>query len=574
MNTIECDVLIVGGGVAAVSAAVEAQKSGASVCMAVKGTFGALGQRGAGASSCGKTFHGKPKLPGDKKAAYNPDEVRARAIAAGLGLADRKLVDILIEGAGRAHNLLDEWGVYIKMSGSAALGFPIVSAAERVIRSSAIMLLEDTMVVDLLIHDGACCGAVAVREDGEILTVKCPAVVLATGGDARLFKHNVHPPCVTGDGYAMALRAGAELMNLEFLQIFFCTVWPTANLFHVWEAKELGDVRNALGRAFLEDYLPEGVSVAECIDQNLAHAPFSTRDSASRFLGIGIVKEIQAGRGTKHGGIYIDHSMRGSRQAQAQADFLKFKGIDCDRGPLQITMGFQCSNGGLRIDDRGMASVPGVFAAGEVSTGMHGADRIGGHMLAAALVFGTLAGKSAAAWSEKHATASELDAALQPAVGEVERFRRAQGAVALHALLTQLQESAWSNGLLLRSEQSLQAMLEDIREIKGEFQDRLLLKKTHGTAPQNPPGRSSPLISALELRNLLLVGEAFAKAALERKESRGGHYREDFPQCSMGEPPQGHMMKLVEDGKITLAKEIIDPDWTDADERIGEGRWG
>ena len=559
---IACDVLVIGGGVAAVSAVMHAMKKNVRICLAVKGRFGAVGQRGAGASSCGTTFSGKLRLPGFYEGNFDKDVRFQMVVAAGLGMVDRRVARVLLEDTEAVRQSVMEWGVTWSRQGPVGLGYPVVSAVESTIRTSSVEIFENTMIVDLVVHDGACAGAVGVTEKGDTMLFRAPAVILATGGDAQLFEHNVHPECVTGDGYAAGLRAGATLMNMEFMQIFFCVPYPTRNLFHVWQGEELGNIYNTEGHRFLSDYLPPGITVQECVEENLRHAPFSTRDRASRYLAVAMVKEVQAGRGTKHGGVYFDLPKPRSSRDSAQLEFLRYRGIDPNSGSVELTMGHQCSNGGFRIDTDGMTTIPGVFAAGEVTTGMHGADRLGGNMLANCLIFGARAGRSASRWARKHSAPTDIGSISTNQQERIRSVSAREGSTVQYELLSKLRCSAWNNALTIRSEESLGKLLNNIDSLEHECEKSLSV--------QTP----TDLISALELENLLLVGKAVGLAALQRKESRGGHYREDYPERNRSDIPKALLLVQGEDQQIQVTEEIVDPKWKEIDSEIGRERWG
>ena len=564
LDTVTCDVLVVGGGLAAATAIknlLETQHD-LEVCMAVKGTFGLVGQRGSGASSCGASETGMPHLRDMPASSAEQDLWHNRILQAGLGLTDRNLAAVMVEEAPKIKALLRQWGIAFGAEGPHHLGYPFIHAIEQELRSSKARLFENTMITDILIDDGQCVGAIGVTGTEGIVLFKSPAIVIATGGNAQLFSYNVHPPCVTGDGYAAGFRAGAELMNLEFMQIFFSTVYPTRNLFHVRHKKVLEHVYNTENHQFLADYLPDGISIDECIEENLRHAPFSTRDKASRYLGIAIVKEIQAGRGTEHGGILVDVTSAMEGVLKVQDRFLGSRGIDLRTTPVQITMAHQCSNGGLRVDTDAMTTIPGVFAAGETSAGMHGADRIGGHMLLSCLVFGKRAADSAANWAKSHPVSCDIESVAREKLAEIQTISSSSGNIPPDVILQALQRSAWNNALTIRSEHSLTALQSDIRQLREKFRHSLFVRY---------PGA---LINALELRNLFLVGELVATAAKQRTTSLGGHYREDYPECNTHDPVRTLFLKNSEDKTIQITEEVIDPEWRDNEENLGAGRWG
>lgn len=232
-SVVETDVLVIGGGGAAARAALEARLAGAEVVLVSKGNFGAIGTRGAGATNSALSPFGilatpgwTGSLSGGEKAlahmvAAPPEQAFFNIIQVGLGMADPKLARILIEDAVETRTALLKWGATFGEYGLRSHGAPIMEALVRQIRNTNVSVRERTMIVSLLVQDGECVGAMGVDElNGDIVVIKAGAAVIGTGGDADLFMINLNPPCITGDGYAMGYEAGAELMNLEFKQIF------------------------------------------------------------------------------------------------------------------------------------------------------------------------------------------------------------------------------------------------------------------------------------------------------------------------------------------------------------------
>lgn len=260
MQSTQTDVLVIGGGAAGARAALEARLAGARVTLAVKGRFGGVGVRGAGASATaldgagGVLFTGDADIPPTAQQAYN------EAIQLGLGLADPRLVRILVEDSFRNRSELASLNIYPRHGfgrGINCHGVPLVVGLAGHVRSRGMDVREGVMITHLLVRDGECVGAVGVTEaNSETFAIQAASVILATGGDGQAFKHNLNPTCVTADGYAMGFNAGAELMNLEFKQVFVMSVYPTRNILHLWTWKQPIKLVNARGEEFLGKYCP------------------------------------------------------------------------------------------------------------------------------------------------------------------------------------------------------------------------------------------------------------------------------------------------------------------------------
>ena len=558
---VDVDVLVVGGGAAAQRAAIEAHRAGARVALAIKGRLGGIGLRGSGATASGTATDRRSLWPVGRsgeviETAY--DDI----IQLGLGMADPDLAQIVAEETPAvAWRALQRIGVQLlPFRGWSVYG--IVPALAAAIRQTDCELHENTMITTLLTPNNACIGAVGINEEtGELFAFRSGAVILGAGGGAQLFRHNVHPPCITGDGYAIGYRAGAKLINLEFMQIFLGTVFPTVNNIGNWVWGQDIRVYNSKGEEFLPNYLPPDASLTEARTQAVRHNPFSTRDPLSRYLNVALMKEVMAGRGTAHGGIHMDLTAAGVRAPEERDIWLRYRGIDWDRQPFEVVVYPQCSHGGFRIDRHAQTAVPGLYAVGECAAGSYGADRHAGNMMSACQVFGARAGRHAARW----ATGSKHPALQQDALaaeqGRIDALKARRGGLKPGEIRRELQQAAWNYLLAVRTEAGLKLFLKTI--------DALTVEKLPAISVKG----GKELVEALELENLLLYGEMVGKAALMRSESRGGHYREDYPRQD-----DANWLKSISvgnvDGKMELETIALQADWRSRPGDMGAEHWG
>jgi len=569
MQTVKTDVLVIGGGGAATRAALEATIAGARVVLATKGAFGAVGTRGAGATAGGASAASVFATPGwtgpvseiEKRISYMavppPDLAYKNIIQAGLGMADPELVRVLIEDAVPARQALLDWGATFDEPGMRSHGVPLMAVLATEIRRRDVTVMPRTMIVRLLIGDGECCGAVGINEmTGEMVLVRAGATIICTGGDANLFMLNLGTSCTTGDGYVLAYEAGAELMNLEFKQIFLGTVYPTRNML-TQPFPPGAKLTNAHGEDFLAGYLHEVVPLEDCLAQRNRHNPFSTRDDLSRYVDFAIIGEVKAGRSTQRGGVYLDISA--SPPSGPMSEFWEYRGIDFS-APVEIGVCQHCSLGGLRIDENARTTVPRLYAAGEAAAGPHGADRMGGHMLLASQVFGARAGRHAAASALGKNLPDIDDSVLRDAEARIEMYRDLNGSYSPSQVKRELQRSAYFNLLVIRTRKGLTNFLTDVGRISKELASDISV-----TCP-------AELVEALELQNLLTLAEIEANACLVRTESRGPHYRADFSFQDDVNWRKNVIVKKVND-ELRTDTVALDPDWQDiGDESIGY--WG
>jgi fumarate reductase (CoM/CoB) subunit A len=572
MQVIKTDVLVIGGGGAAARAALEARLAGAQVILATKGYFGAIGTRGSGATAGGSSAVSVFATPGwtgtlseiEKRIKYmaapDPEQAYANIIQAGLGMADPALVKVLIEDAPATRSRLLSWGATFQEPGMRSHGVPIMAALSNEIRRSGVIVLDNTMIATLLTRDGTCLGAIGVDErNSERVMIRAGSTIIGTGGDAGLFRHNLNPSGNTGDGYILGFEAGAELMNLEFKQIFLGTIFPTKNM--LTQALPLHTrLLNGQNKEFLSHYLPEGVSLEKCLAQRNGHNPFSTRDEYSRYVDFAILAEVMAGRGTEHEGFLLDRSdARIPRLADNVNDFWLYRGIDFSR-PVEAGVCHHCSLGGLKIDINARTCVENLYAAGEAAAGPHGADRMGGHMLLASQVFGARAGKNAAAAALKTGTSDIYSGTENNLEGFLSSLNTGRGKHIPREAVVALRRSAYFNLLVIRSAESLNRFMEDVKHLKEEAIPDVSV---------NTPGE---LIEALELRNLLKLAEIEAGICLLRTESRGPHFRQDFPSQDDKKWLRNIIVSKA-GNKMQFKTPVVDPSYQDRGDK-GIGYWG
>ena len=387
------------------------------------------------------------------------------------------------------------------------------------------------------------------RESGRFVVFLAKSVVLATGGIGRAFRINSNSWECTGDGQALAYLAGAELMDMEFMQ-FHPTgmVWPPSvrgTLITEGVRGEGGTLRNKDGKRIMFDYIPElyaneTANAEPEADQWLRESTSGVSSKARRtpdllprdIVARAIHSEVKAGRGSPHGGVFLDiHSRRSAEDIKRKLpvmyhQFKELGDVDITKEPMEVGPTAHYTMGGIRVDpDTQQSRVEGLFAAGECAAGMHGANRLGGNSLSDLLVFGRISGLHAAKYA-KGREAPSLD------VGEIEAaerevlapFERDEGPNPF-LLHDDLKDKMHAYVGIIRSEDDLTRGLEHIARI-GEATAQV---KVDGNRHYN-----AAFHQAFDMRNMLIVSEAMARAARARKESRGGHAREDFPEMDKG----------------------------------------
>ena len=522
---LETGVLVIGAGGAGMYAAIEAAQRGAEVLIVDRSLIG----RGGATVMAQMTVAGAP-------GGADVERHIADTLAAGRELCNPRLVELLCRDAADVIHEMDGWGVGWARHGDAlklvdapghesprcvyveflATGSAVSRTLRtRLIRDEGIRRIGELVVLELLADDGQCSGALALHlPTGELVTIAARSVVLATGGLTRLYARNSASANMGGEGYALALRAGAELLDMEFVQFF-----PIGHLAPrlvgmdpiMWDAfryKLGGRLLNGEGEEFVERY-------GEASGQYTL-----TRDQATYAIG----KEVEAGRGSPHGGAWLSFTHCGEAALRAEfgpvIDRLARNGIDLTTQAVEVAPIAHYHMGGVRVDD-GMASrVPGLYAAGEAVGGANGANRLSGNAVTEALVFGRRAGRSAAARAATMAVAPWNAAGSTRAAAPFQGGARAP-ALNVAAAIAELQALMSAQAGPFRTGAKLADALERLRGLRDGL----------GSAPP-AVGRShdAELLDWLDLDGMLQTAEAIVLPALLRDESRGAHQREDHPR--------------------------------------------
>jgi succinate dehydrogenase / fumarate reductase flavoprotein subunit len=545
----QADVLVIGSGAAGMYAAIEAARAGCSVLLADRSLIG----RGGATVMAQMTVAVALGSETPDHWTHHYDDT----LAAGRGLCNADLARLLCELGPDCIRQMDEWGVgWARKDGRIAqvmapghdrprcvyVDFlntgPAVSKTLRTVlhKVPGIRRAGDLCVVDLIKNGGDVTGAVALHlGTGAPVVIVAKATVIATGGLTRLYRRNSASANMGGDGYALALRAGATLTDMEFVQFF-----PIGHLAPrlvgmdpiMWDPfryKLGGRLLNNRGEEFTRAYgvVEDGKYVV-------------TRDVGS----YAIVKEVEAGRGSPHGGVYLSFQHCSGRELREAfgpvIDRLAANGIDLTQTPVEVAPIAHYHMGGIVVDDAMRTGVSGLFAAGEAVGGANGANRLSGNAVTEALVFGRQAGRSAAAYAAR-----------------LERVPEGGDArAALDLLSSESAATGFNTAQLVQRLQS--TMQDDVGPLRtGETLTRALrvigtMTEDIGGTPPAGGGFDMRRLDWLDLRNMLLVARAVAQSALTRTETRGAQQREDFLQSA----PQWAVNQFVSwrDGELGVAR--------------------
>jgi succinate dehydrogenase / fumarate reductase flavoprotein subunit len=590
IETVERDVIVVGAGGAGLRAAIGAAESGVSVGLVCKSLLGkahtVMAEGGVAAALANvddrdswrvhfaDTMRGGQYVNNWRMAELHAKEApdRVRELEAWGAVFDRTADGRILQRNFGGH----------KYPRLAHVGDRTGLEMIRTLQDHAIHLPIDVFmemtVLRLLKDGGRIAGAFAYdRERGRFRVFRAKAIVLATGGIGRAYSVTSNSWEYTGDGHALAYEAGAALQDMEFVQ-FHPTgmVWPPSVkgiLVTEGVRGEGGILVNSEGRRFMFDDIPDNYKNQTADneeegwrytqgDKSARRPPeLLTRDHVARCIN----REVKAGRGSPHGGVFLDIAWIKEKLPNAAQhiqrklpsmyhQFKQLADIDITKEPMEVGPTTHYVMGGIRVDGTTQSStLPGLYAAGECAAGLHGANRLGGNSLSDLLVFGKRAGDAAAEYARANAAAAidpaQVEQAAKDALAPFDRGANAQGEgpyQVQHELQSMMQDLV---GIVRHEPEMLQAV-EGIERLKAKA-------RTVGVAGNREynPGWHT----ALDLANLLTVSEAVAISAIERKESRGGHFRDDHPEKTAEGATYNLVIRKGDDGAMTLSRVAITP---------------
>ena len=552
-ETVETDVLVLGAGGAGLRAAVAAAESGARVLVVCKSLLGkahtVMAEGGIAAALHNVAYqdtwevHFADTMKGGKMINdWRMAEIHARE-------SPERVLELERWGAvfdrtwqGRIHQRPFGAHTYPRLAHIGdRTGLELLrTMQDRAVHTDGVDVHMEITVFKLLRADGRVVGALAYRrKDGSLIQYRCKALVLATGGTGKMYRVTSNSWESTGDGTALAYDAGAQLRDMEMVQ-FHPTgmVWPAGVrgiLVTEGVRGEGGLLRNKEGERFMERYDRDRMEL-------------SSRDVVARAIN----SEVLAGRGSPHGGVFLDITHRSPDYIKRKLpsmyeQFLKLAKVDITKDPMEVAPTIHYAMGGVRVEPETCAStVPGLFAAGEVAAGLHGANRLGGNSLSDLLVFGKRAGESAAEMSgskSKRAKATldqrEVDEAIAALMAPLERPAGENP----YALQLEIQETMSQHAPIVREAAGLEQGLNKILDLGARV-------GSCGTGGSRSLAFNPGWHTAIDLRSMLVNAEALLRSAIERKESRGAHARSDFPKTDESLADVNYIVEKSPDGMV------------------------
>jgi len=556
IEVLEFDVLVIGAGGAGLRAAVESSSRGMKtglVCKSLLGKAHTVMAEGGMAAAMGNVWSE------DNWKVHFRDTMRG-----GKMLNNWRMAQIHAQESPERVHELEEWGALFDRTKDGLIsqrdfgghryarlahvgdrtGLEMIRTLQQHAVHQGIEVFQECTINRLLkSEDGSISGAVGYwRESGKSIVFRAKSIVLATGGLGKLWSITSNSWEGTGDGHALALYAGAEAIDMEFVQ-FHPTgmVWPPSVkgiLVTEGVRGDGGTLRNVSGDRFMFNYIPpmfasetadtETEADKWYEDKTVRRTPdLLPRDEVARAINA----EVKAGRGSPHGGVFLDiASRRDSEYIQRRLpsmyhQFMQLAGVDITKESMEVGPTAHYAMGGVRVDPETAATtIPGLFAAGEVAGGMHGSNRLGGNSLSDLVVFGRRAGIGSSEYAQGIKQVPSIDQSeIDVRITEMHKPFSNEGSENPYSIHRELQETMQKNVGIIRTEVEMKNALEEIQALR----ERYFLVGVEGNMQYNPGWHM-----ALDLEHMLTVAEAVTKAALERKESRGGHTRDDFPETS------------------------------------------
>ena len=580
IEILEFDVLIIGAGGAGLRAAVEASSRGMKtglVCKSLLGKAHTVMAEGGMAAAMGNVWSE------DNWKVHFRDTMRG-----GKMLNNWRMAQLHAQESPERVHELEEWGALFDRTKDGLIsqrdfgghryarlahvgdrtGLEMIRTLQQHAVHQGIDVFQECTINRLLkSEDGSISGAVGYwRESGKSIVFRSKAIVLATGGLGKIWSITSNSWEGTGDGHALALYAGAEAIDMEFVQ-FHPTgmVWPPSVkgiLVTEGVRGDGGTLRNSSGNRFMFNYIPsmfasetadtEAEADKWYEDKTVRRTPdLLPRDEVARAINA----EVKAGRGSPHGGVFLDiASRRDSEYIQRRLpsmyhQFMQLAGVDITQESMEVGPTAHYAMGGFRVDPETAAtSIPGLFAAGEVAGGMHGSNRLGGNSLSDLVVFGRRAGIGSSEYAQAVEELPSIDKSeIDARIAEMHKPFSDEGSENPYSIHRELQETMQKNVGIIRTEVEMKTALEDIQSLR----DRYNSVGIEGNMQYNPGWHM-----ALDLEHMLTVAEAVTLAALERKESRGGHTRDDFPETSTEFAKVNVVIKL-DNSEIEVSKDEL-----------------
>jgi len=579
-ETHEHDVIVIGAGGAGLRAAIEAAAAGVSVglvCKSLLGKAHTVMAEGGIAAALGNVW------PEDNWQVHFRDTMRG-----GKMLNNWRMAQLHAQEAPERVLELERWGALFDRTKDGRIlqrdfgghryarlahvgdrtGLEMIRTLQYHGIHQGIDVYMECTITRLLKEGDRVVGAVGYwRESGKVVVFKAKAVVLATGGIGKAWKITSNSWEYTGDGHSLAMWAGADLIDMEFVQ-FHPTgmVWPPSVrgiLVTEGVRGDGGTLKNSEGKRFMFNYIPEFFKGETADNEEEADRWYADKKNNRRTPDLlprdevarAINAEVKAGRGSPHGGVFLDICTRRpadyirKRLPSMYHQFKELAGVDITSEPMEVGPTCHYVMGGVRVDaDTAQSTVKGLFAAGEVAGGMHGSNRLGGNSLSDLLVFGRRAGLHAALYAKNFAGALTVDAGQveQAARQMLAPFERAGGENP-YTIQSELQETMHTLVGIIRNEAELKEAATRIERLK----ERARKVRVEGHRQYNPGWHT-----ALDLESLLAVAECSAMAALERKESRGGHTRDDHPYT---DDTWGKLNVVLrwKDGRVQVSREPL-----------------